>query len=110
MDRRAALIGLANLFAPVFVASDASANGECGRLRGTFIQPLNAQAAWSTSDWQRLFDEFKTLGIANLFIQWTVLDRIAFFRSPEFRPATAATLPIMLSFAERAGIRAWIGL
>jgi Domain of unknown function (DUF4434) len=111
VDRRAALIGMANClaFAKTAATSGAPAGGGC-RLGGTFIQPTNDQAAWSSADWRRLFDQFATLGITNLFIQWTVLDRTAFFPTTRFRPSRAATLPLMLDLAARAKIRVWIGL
>jgi Domain of unknown function (DUF4434) len=111
VDRRAALIGLANCLvcAKTFDIPDASADEGC-RLRGTFIQLTNEQAAWSSSDWRRLFDEFETLGITNLFMQWTVLDRTAFFPTIRFRPSSAAAVPLVLNFAARAKICVWIGL
>jgi len=111
MDRRAALIGIANclVFAKAFATSGAPAEWGC-RLGGTFIQPTNLQAAWSSADWGRLFDEFATLGITDLFIQWTVLDQTAFFRSTRFRLSSAPTLPLVLTLAARTRIRVWIGL
>ena len=52
VGRRAALMGLAGFCATAFTRPDAAAAMECAQLGGTFIQPTNAQAAWSASDWQ----------------------------------------------------------
>jgi hypothetical protein len=109
MNRRRVLIGLANGLAAL-AASDASANCNRRRLSGTFIQPTNDQAAWSSSDWRRLFDEFEALAITNVFLQWTVLDRTAFFPTSRYRPSRAALLPVVLNLAARVGMHVWIGL
>jgi hypothetical protein len=97
------------VFAKSLATSGAAAEAGC-RLGGTFIQPTNLQAAWSSADWRRLFDDFVALGIMNLFVQWTVLDGTAFFPSTRFRSSRATTLPLMLDLAARARIRVWIGL
>jgi hypothetical protein len=85
------------------------ARADCG-LRGTFIQPTNAEAAWSASAWSQLFDEFAVLGITDLFMQWTVLDGTAFFPSARFASSRPAVLAQVSALAPRAGIRMWVGL
>jgi hypothetical protein len=109
MNRRGVLIGFANGLAAV-AASDASANCNRSWLSGTFIQPTNDQAVWSSSDWRRLFGEFETLAITNVFLQWTVLDRTAFFPTSRYMPSRAAILPVVLNLAAREGMHVWIGL
>ena len=51
------------------------------------LKNTGSHGGWSSADWRRLFDQFATLGITNLFIQWTVLDRTAFFPTTRFRPS-----------------------
>src|SRR5215470_18063904 len=83
---------------------------ECARLQGTFIQLTNSEAAWSTADWQILFDEFRTIGIRNLFVQWTILHETAFFPTRQFKSARQRTLRTIFDFAGRSGVRVWVGL
>lgn len=110
IGRRVALMGLAGFCATAFTRPGAAAGLECAQLGGTFIQPTNAQAAWSASDWQGLFDELAALRLTHLFLQWTVLDRTAFFPTARYKSAKAATLPIVLNRSALAGMGAWIGL
>jgi len=92
------------------VTANASARAECGHLPGTFIQLTNAQAAWSSADWQVLFNQFQILGIKNLFVQWSVLNDTAFFPTAQFKMARKPLLPIVLDHASRLGLGEWIGL
>jgi hypothetical protein len=92
------------------VIPNASAGAECEHLPGTFIQLTNAQAAWSTADWRVLFNQFQTLGIKNLFVQWSVLNDTAFFPTAQFKMARKPLLPIVLDHASPLGLGAWIGM
>lgn len=102
------LLGLASCLG-ASAASAVSANCNSSRLRGTFIQPTNDQAAWSHSDWRRLFDEFETLTLGNVFLQWSVLNRTAFFPTSRYNSAVA-TLPLVMDFAAQARMQVWTGL
>jgi hypothetical protein len=91
-------------------ASGTPTNCDPSPLRGTFIQPINAQAAWSRSDWLRLFSEFKALTIRNLFLQWTVLNHTAFFPTGRYKSSSVATLRVTMNFAAETKIQVWTGL
>jgi hypothetical protein len=98
------------IFALALATPNAWADTECGHLHGTFMQLTNAQSAWSDADWRRLFDQFEALGVTNLFVQWTVLDRTAFFATSRFKAPIKATLPVILNLAARSGVHVWVGL
>ncbi len=110
VSRRDALFALAALPAAAAVDPETPAPAGGCRLGGTFLQPTNAMAALSESAWGRLFGEFASLGIENLFLQWTALDRTAFFPSVRFSQSRPALLAAVSALAARAGMRVWVGL
>ena len=62
----------------------APASAACPKLGGTFLQLTDAKVAWPATNWWQLIDELRRIGISNLFVQWTVLDRKAFFPTVKF--------------------------
>jgi Domain of unknown function (DUF4434) len=87
-----------------------SASAACRGLQGTFLQLTDAQASRPAGDWRQLIDELQSIGIDNLFLQWTVADRKAFFQTARFETPVNTPLPYILELAAHAGIRVWIGL
>ena len=82
----------------------------CSGLQGTFLQLTDAQAARPAEDWPQLINELRSIGIDNLFLQWTVVDRKAFFHTAQFETPARTPLPYILDLAKHSGIRVWIGL
>jgi hypothetical protein len=105
---RQALFLLSAVVALLIMPSSASA--ACRGLRGTFLQLTDAQASRPASDWRQLIDELRSIGIDNLFLQWTVADRKAFFQTARFETPVDTPLPYILELAAHAGILVWIGL
>jgi hypothetical protein len=88
----------------------APASAACPKLGGTFLQLTDAQVAWPATNWRQLIDELRSIGIGNLFVQWTVLDRKAFFSTVKFDTSADTPLPLIFRLAAQSGIRGWIGL
>jgi hypothetical protein len=86
------------------------AGAACNGLPGTFLQLTDAQVSRPAADWRQLIDELRSIGIDNLFLQWTVADRKAFFQTAGFETPINTPLPYILELAAHAGIRLWIGL
>jgi Domain of unknown function (DUF4434) len=84
--------------------------GACRGLQGTFLQLTYAQAARPSDDWRQLTDELQTIGIRNLFLQWTVVDRNAFFPTAGYETPANTPLPYILDLAAQADMQTWIGL
>ena len=82
----------------------------CQDLQGTFLQLTNAQRARPLDNWQELIDELRSIGISNLFLQWTVADRKALFPATRFETVANTPLPYILDLTSHSGMRVWIGL
>lgn len=80
------------------------------RLQGTFLQLTEAHGSWQPSQWTRLFQYFKELGLSQLVIQWTVYDDLAFFPTADYRQVPHPPLPAILQLADAAGLQVWVGL
>jgi hypothetical protein len=104
---RWALLFLAIATTP-FMSSPGSA--ACPGLQGTFLQLTDAEAARPAGDWRQLTGELRTIGIYNLFLQWTVVDRKAFFHTAGFETPADTPLPQILDLAAHSGMQVWIGL
>jgi len=98
------------LFAATVIVADVRAEAACLGPKGTFLQLTDAQFARPISQWQRLFDEFRTVGINTLFVQWTVIDRKPLFHKARDAAATETPLASILNLASQSGIRVWFGL
>lgn len=103
-----AVLVLSTATAPLMMSSPVSA--ACRGLQGTFLQLTDAQAARPAEDWRQLTDELRTIGIYNLFLQWTVVDRKAFFHTARFETPANTPLPHILDLAAKSGVHVWIGL
>lgn len=47
--------------------------------RESFLQPTTVQKAWSQHKWNRLFRDWRVLGIESLVLQWSRYDEINFY-------------------------------
>src|SRR5882724_11761902 len=83
---------LLSIAAALLIVND-SAGASCRGLQGTFLQLTGAQAARPTEDWRKLIGELRTIGVGDLFLQWTVADRKAFFPTATFDTAANTPLP-----------------
>jgi hypothetical protein len=98
------------IFAGAPLMANPPAHAACQGLQGTFLQLTEAQLSRSAADWRQLIDELRTIGISNLFLQWTVVDRKALFPTARLETAANSPLPYILDLAAHSGIRVWIGL
>jgi hypothetical protein len=96
------------LAAPLIINTSASAS--CRGLQGTFLQLTEAQAVRPAHDWSRLVGDLRSIGISDLFLQWTAVERKAFFHTAALDALANTPLPNILDLAAHAGIRVWIGL
>src|SRR5271169_5148518 len=98
------------IVAAVSLGADPQAEAACQGLKGTFLQLTEAQLARPPAEWRQLFNEFRTIGINTLFLQWTVLDRKPLFRTARHETTDNTPLAAILDLATRSGIRVWFGL
>jgi hypothetical protein len=104
-------LGWLPIFAAAYLMTNPPAYAACHQgLQGTFLQLTNTQVARPAADWRELIDELRTIGISNLFLQWTVVDRKALFQTARLETAANTPLPYILDLAAHSGIRVWIGL
>ncbi len=80
------------------------------RLGGTFIQLSDAHGDWTVDDWKPLFDDFQSLQLSQLIVQWTVYDATAFYPSESYRERVNPQLETILKLADEAGMRVRVGL
>lgn len=81
-----------------------------GRLQGSFLQLTDSQAQRPRADWSQLISQMRNIGIDNLFLQWTVVDRKSYFPAPGFQTPANTPLPDILRLAAQSGMRVWVGL
>ena len=98
------------IVAAVSLRADPKAEAACQGLKGTFLQLTEAQLARPPAEWRQLFNEFRTIGINTLFLQWTVLDRKPLFRTARLETTDNTPLAAILDLATQFGIRVWFGL
>lgn len=98
------------IFAGALLIANLPARAGCQDLQGTFLQLTNVQLARSSTDWRQLIDELRTVGISNLFLQWTVVDRKALFQTARLETVANTPLPYIMDLAAHSGMRVWIGL
>lgn len=79
-------------------------------LQGTFIQLNSAHRHWMEDDWKRLFNDFQSLGLSQLILQWTVYEDTVFYLSAEERDKGTPPLEAILQRADAAGLRVRVGL
>jgi Domain of unknown function (DUF4434) len=96
--------------ATALFTTNTSAGAPCRGLQGTFLQLTETQAARPADDWRQLVSDLRSIGINDLFLQWTVVDRKAFFQTAGFDTPANTPLPDILDLSAHAGIRVWIGL
>jgi hypothetical protein len=82
----------------------------CLDLDGSFLQLTEVQTTRPTADWQELIGELRSIGIGNLFLQWTIFDQKAFFEAARFETVPNSPLPTILRVATGSNIRVWVGL
>lgn len=80
------------------------------RIGGTFIQLTRAHASWTDAQWQGLFAQFRTMGLTELVVQWSIYDEVSFHRTADGAAASRAPLPTILQLADHAGIQVLVGL
>jgi Domain of unknown function (DUF4434) len=98
------------ILAAFVMAGPPRAEAACPGLRGTFLQLTDAQLTRPIAEWRQLFEEFRTIGINTLFLQWTVVDRKPLFQTARDNSGTGTTLASILDIAEQSGVRVWFGL
>jgi hypothetical protein len=98
------------IFGAALLMEPPSAHAACRGLQGTFLQLTDRQVARSPDDWRQLMDEMRAIGIKDLFLQWTIVDRKALFQTARFQTTANTPLPNILDLAAHFGIRVWIGL
>jgi hypothetical protein len=96
--------------AVIFLSTDSPTHGACQGLQGTFLQLTETQLARPLADWERLIDELRTIGINNLFVQWTVVNQKALFPTRGFETLAHAPLRYILDLTGHSGIGVWIGV
>jgi len=79
-------------------------------LDGTYLQLLNRHLEWSDEDWRQLFDDFGTLQISRLVVQWSVSSELAFYPSETFHHEGPNPIEQILKLADETGIGVQIGL
>ena len=79
-------------------------------LQGTFLQLVNENREWTTDKWAELFSNFKQLHLSHLVVQWTVNDRLAFYRARNGATVANPPLETILRMADEAGIQVSVGL
>jgi len=77
---------------------------------GTFLQLLAHHGEWEEGEWGRLFDEFESLKLSRIVVQWTVSADLAFYRSQSVRYGKKPPLETILELADRKGMRVSVGL
>lgn len=78
--------------------------------RGTFLQPLAAQASWTGAEWDRLFAALGAIGVEDVVVQWTVHDQSPFYDSAAAGTAVAPVVAAVADAAPRHGLRFRLGL
>jgi hypothetical protein len=101
---------LATVLSPAAQTDTADQISVTPRIRGTFLQLLEAHGNWTETEWNRLFDDLQLLGIQNLILQWSVMDDVAFYKSKAFRSVRNTPLNAVLELADSRHMRVQIGL
>ncbi len=101
------IVGMLFLVAPIIAKSD---EASAPRLQGTFVQLLSHHGDWTKSDWHELFDDFSTLQLSQIIIQWSVIDDIAFYPSSHYSHLPKHPLEIVLKLAGEHNIDVLVGL
>src|SRR5262245_62841612 len=97
------------MFATTFMIVGPQGEAACVKPKATFLQLTDAQLARPVAEWRQLFDEFRTIGINTLFVQWTVVDRKPLFYQARHE-AGETPLASILKLAAQSRIRVWFGL
>ena len=79
-------------------------------LQGTFVQLLSHHNEWTKNEWRTLFRHFKSLQLSQIIIQWSVLDKTAFYRSKSYQNTSTPPLKTILELADEYQINVLIGL
>ncbi len=79
-------------------------------ISSTFIQLYRSHHDWSRLQWEALFDEFESLAIKELIVQYGVYNNFAHFPSDDFETTDTPPLETILAVAESRGIRVLVGL
>lgn len=108
---------LAGLALPVAAAAPRP-TAVCRGIDGSFLQLTRAAAERPPAEWERLFADMAAIGVAQVFVQWTLADGVAFWapggpeRVPDAPPPLdhVPMVDALLGLAERHGMRVWLGL
>ncbi|MCW5892867.1 MAG: DUF4434 domain-containing protein [bacterium] len=100
---------LAGLAQPVTEASAGTA-AACRGIDGSFLQLTRADALRPRADWERLFADMAAVGVAQVFVQWTLADGVAFYAQDPPRADDVPMVDLLLALAEQHGMRVWLGL
>lgn len=102
------MIALASLAGHTWDA--AGATNATPRIGGTYLQLLDSHQDWTTQQWNNLFDEFATMRISKIVVQWSVSEDLAFFTSRTFRHGPNPPLEAILGLADTRGMKVLVGL
>lgn len=101
---------VALLAAPTTVLAEPPGTISRPLVTGTFIQLHEKQGDWSQARWEKLFDQFHSLGVRQVVVQWAVTGDLAFYPTRSFRQTSRPPLETILQLAETRGIEVCIGL
>ncbi len=87
-----------------------AAEPETAKIGATFVQLLNSHGTWRPEAWSTLFGQFKTLGVADIIVQWTLFDDTAFFPTTDFKAVNNPPLETILQLADENQMRVFVGL
>lgn len=92
------------------VSGVSAADPAAAHIDGTYLQLLDRHTEWDEEDWRLLFDDFKTLRVSELILQWSVSSDLAFYPSQTFHNKGNPPLELIFDLAEKCGIGVRIGL
>ncbi len=101
------LVALGGAVAHASAATTVARVDAAPRLSATYLQLWADHAAWPEARWRELFRHFDSLGIRELYVQWSVYDAISYV-SP--RGTQRAVLETVLGLAGESRISVHLGL
>jgi uncharacterized protein DUF4434 len=100
----------AGLSAALVCAAGLGAEPASPRLHGTFLQLWSTHGAWTEETWQRLFGYLERLRVAELVVQWSVYEDLAFYPSARHTPVPQPPLSTIMRLAAQHRMTVLVGL
>lgn len=79
-------------------------------LQGAYIQLLDRHARWNELEWRGLFDHLVQLQVGYVVVQWSAIDRRAFYRAAPNPPGPDLPLESIMRMADASGMLVLVGL